>query len=116
MTDDIESYWECLRPPRKPGKDPPKGSVCDHIDPTKIEGYHISEDALYLLEDPVDGATASDYQGESCVVFRPRWYKLHRWVWWLFITGGLLSSYEWTFTVIDLKVYKAYRRRREWPG
>jgi hypothetical protein len=116
MTDDIESYWEGLRPPRKPGKDPPKGSVCDHIDPTKIEGYHISEDALYLLEDPVDGATASDYQGESCVVFRPRWYKLHRWVWWLFITGGLLSSYEWTFTVIDLKVHKAYRRRREWPG
>jgi hypothetical protein len=42
MTDDIESYWEGLRPPRKPGKDPPKGSVCDHIDPTKIEGYHIS--------------------------------------------------------------------------
>lgn len=132
MTDDIESYWKDIKVPREGAqeKSPSKSwlqeeldleasrrkSVCDHIDPTKIEGWRISEEALYLLEEPVDGATASDYQGERCVVFKPPWYKFHRWIWWLFITGGFLSPYEWTLTVIDLKVHKAYRRRREWPG
>jgi hypothetical protein len=115
MPDDIESYWEGLRPPRDP-ECTHKGSVCDHIDPTKIEGYRISEEALYLLENPADGAAYSDYQGEHCNLFKPPWYKLHRWIWWLFISGGVFSSYEWTHTRIDEKIFKAYRRKREWPG
>jgi hypothetical protein len=127
MPDDIESYWEGIRPPRdKPKEEAPKPSGtwwsdtvithCDHIDPTKIEGYRISEEARYLLEDPVDGDTYCDHQGEHCFIFRPPWYKLHRWIWWLFITGGIVSFYEWTHTRIDGKIFKAYRRKREWSG
>ena len=109
MTDDIESYWEGLRPPREPGKEPPKGSVCDHIDPTKIEGS-VSQ----VLP---DGSYTFDYQGEYCTVFNPKWYKLHRWFWWLFITGEFFSSYEWTHgRGQNGRVFKAYRRKREWPG
>ena len=107
MPDDIESYWEGLRPPREPAKDPPKVSVCDHIDPTKIEGYVIER----------DGDSAFDYQGEECRLFiNPKWYKLHRWFWWLFLTGGIFSTCEWTHAVVHGKIVKAYRRKREWPG
>lgn len=131
MTDDIESYWKDIKVTHGDVQEGPtskswlqeeldlevsRKSVCDHIDPTKIEGYRISEEARYLLEDPVDGDTYCDHQGEHCFIFRPPWYKLHRWIWWLFITGGIVSSYEWTHTRIDGKIFKAYRRKRERPG
>ena len=112
--DDIESYWEGIRPPRDP-ETPHKCSFCDHIDPTRIEGYSTSKESLYLLEDPIDGEPTRDHLERECFIFKPPWYKLHRWFWWLFIVNGRFSSYIWTFTVIDGKIFKAYRRMQEPP-
>ena len=56
-TDDIESFWEGLRPPRDP-------STFTNVPVVDVVAL---EDPVYLLEEPVDGAVYFDYQGERCV-------------------------------------------------
>jgi hypothetical protein len=102
MTDEVESYWEGIRPPRDPEPPKPSHNSCeDHLKPVGLIYAELS-----------DKQGAFDVKGNPCTVFKARWFELHRWFWWLFIVGGRLSSYEWTVANTRNGFVKASKRVR----
>lgn len=56
-----------------------------------------------------DGEVVRDYNGEESIGFNPKWYRIDRWFWWLFICGNYFSKWEWALFDENNQTMRAYQ-------
>jgi hypothetical protein len=40
------------------------------------------------------------FTSEPVVLFNPPWYRIDRWLWWLFICGNSFSRFDWAWVSV----------------
>lgn len=58
-----------------------------------------------------DGATLKDFYGKTVTLFKAPWYRVDRWIWWLFICGSGLSRFEWSLIDSNGQAIRGYYKR-----
>lgn len=58
-----------------------------------------------------DGDEAIDWMGRSVIIFDAPWYRIDRWIWWMFLCDGLFSRYEWSLIDMNGTPMRSYLRK-----
>jgi hypothetical protein len=60
-----------------------------------------------------DREVVLDYEGEEAIGFNPKWYRIDRWFWWLFICGNSFSKWKWVLIDNNHQAMRAYQLKEK---